>query len=133
MPGQEKYNKIVHGIIVGALESGCSRQGASGIARITSRTLYNWLERGRNGEGMYVDLLHDVEAAEAKVEEEMVQCVKIAAKRGEWRASQFWLERRRKKEWDPKHEHVPDNRPTVVNIAVTGPSTVAVDSEDAEE
>ena len=129
---KEKYTPIVHGIIVGALESGCSRLGASGIARITDRTLRNWLDRGREGEEPYYSLLIDVEAAEAGVEEDMVKHLKTAAKQGDWRASQFWLERRRRSEWDSKHEPVVDNKPTIVNVTVSGPSKVAIDSDSEE-
>jgi hypothetical protein len=127
-----KYNQDVHNKLVIALELGVSRTAACGLARIDVKTFRNWLDRGRAGEEKYLKLLHDVEHAEATVEQEMVHCVYKAAKRHDHRAATWWLERRNRKEWDPKHEQVSDNKPTVVNIAVSGPSKVTVDPEDTE-
>lgn len=132
MARPEKYNQDVHTKLVIALELGVSRKAACGLARIDVKTFRNWLDRGRAGEVKYLDLLHDVEEAEATVEREMVHSVYKAAKRHDYRAATWWLERRNKAEWDPKHEQVQDNKPTVVNIAVSGPSKVTVDPEDAE-
>lgn len=104
-----------HMSIVQALKLGLTRKAAANIAGVTDRTLRSWLEVGRTSndeDDVHSQFLADVESAEANVEQMLTASIIKAARGtedrfdkdgkliargrpGDYRAAQFWLERRR--------------------------------------
>jgi hypothetical protein len=88
--------------IVDAIANGNTRACAAGLAGCTDRAIYGWLAKGRNGDPAYVQFFQRVKEAEAKAEETMQGCLRMAALSGApgtWKAAETWLERRRRKSW----------------------------------
>lgn len=85
-----------------ALAAGVSRRAAANGAGVSLTAFKNWLAWGRDGEKPYVDFVARVEAAEAKAEREMVDCIFLAAKEGKHDAAKFWLTSRRASDYAAK-------------------------------
>jgi len=86
-----------------AIEMGNSRKVSAEYAGITERTLYNWLNKGRDaGEGKFFQFFQCFTRAEAECVVWHVANIKKQAK-DDWRASLEWLKRRRPKDWSEKH------------------------------
>lgn len=98
MPAPTKFTDANRKIILDKIEKGLSRESAAAAAKVTTRTIRNWLERGRKGELGFVQFLNDVELAEHKAEGVYVNYVLQAAKK-DWRAAAWWLARRFPQRW----------------------------------
>jgi len=110
-----KFTPEIHAAVVRALSKGITRQGAADICGITDRTLRLWCDKGRKGEEPYVQFAADVAKAEGEIEVDMTGVVITAAKDGDWRAAQLWLERRRAA-WRPQTRVEADHR--VANVTL---------------
>lgn len=85
----ETRRKIVEAVRAGA-HYGLAAQYA-GIAR---ETLQRWLQRGRQGDPLFVDLLHEIEQAEGMNAVVNLGLIRKAAMDGTWQAAAWMLERR---------------------------------------
>lgn len=116
MPRESKYTPAVHATIVRALEEGLSRRAAANIAGLTDRTLRTWMaSESEEFEKLQVDVL----TAEANVEKTITVALVDAAKAGDMRAAQFYLERR-VPEWRQKSE-----QNVTANVAATPAAAAA--------
>lgn len=89
--------------IVDAVAKGLPRDTAARLGRVTPRTLYDWLARGRAGEQPYLQFLQRVEEAEAEGEQELVVHIRTAASRN-WQAAAWLLNCRRPDAYVPARE-----------------------------
>lgn len=113
-----------HLAVCRAAKTGVTRKCAAFIGGVSDRTLRSWCERGREGEEPFATFLDDLERAEAEVEQALTGSIlKAAITNGDWRAAQFWLERR-VAEWRPVTKTDDEHAPTTVNITVSGPASV---------
>lgn len=78
--------------VLEALRIGCSRRVAAASAGISDDTLRRWASRSPM-------LQLEIEKAEAEATMAAVESVRRAAICGDWRASAWWLERRKPEEW----------------------------------
>lgn len=101
VPCNSSYTPEKHRVIVRALKDGVSRRAAAGYAGVTDATLRNWVKRGLNGEEPFDKFAADVAHAEASIEEDMTKSIVEAARAGDWRAGESYLEKR-VPEWRPK-------------------------------
>lgn len=96
------------------IRAGTTVRGACGVARVGKSTFYEWLKQGRAAkakheggeqlnehEALAKQLVDDLEVAEAEAEARHVKNIltKATAADGDWRASAWWLERRRPEDY----------------------------------
>jgi hypothetical protein len=86
---------------------GLSRRGAANAAGVSYSVLKKWIGRGRQGDvaenGVsYGDFVSQLEEAESVAEQEMVDCLFLAAKEGKHDAAKFWLSSRRAADYAAK-------------------------------
>jgi len=99
-----KFTPEVRAKIIQAIESGNTREAASGFAGIDDGTLYTWLRKGRAAKsGQYREFLKAVTRAESRAEVGFVNVVAKAAKGGDWKASQYWLSVRKHRAWSERY------------------------------
>ena len=96
-PGVQK--KIVHAVSTGNVE-----ETAAEYAGISPRTFYRWMQNGKTAEEGSPLWQFRQAILHARMEAEMrhLKIVELAAEGGDWRAAQFWLERRRNDKWGKK-------------------------------
>jgi hypothetical protein len=84
--------------LLGVIRAGATKRAACASAGITEDTLANWLRRYSDFSDLY---------ARAEAEAEVTHNVNIsrAARAGDWRASAWWLERRRPTDY-ARHDRV---------------------------
>jgi hypothetical protein len=99
-----------HDKIVAAIRAGSYAEVAARAANIAPSTYYLWLERGKNGEQPFLEFLEAVREAEAQAELEAVTVIRGAARAGDWRAAQSYLERRHPSRWGRGDRATPDWR-----------------------
>src|SRR5512143_589810 len=85
--------------IIDAVSKGNTRQNAAMAARISTACLMTWIRKGRAGEEPYSSFVNRLYEAEAEAEARHVSNIEIAAGKGAWQASAWWLERRRRFAW----------------------------------
>ncbi len=94
--------------VVEALERGHYRSTAVRLAKISERTLYNWLERGEKGEEPYAEFMQAIKEAEAVAEDNLLVAISTAQPgipgeggRGAdpWQSRAWVMERRWPKRW----------------------------------
>jgi hypothetical protein len=95
MARPSKYSPETVKKITDALMAGNTRGTSALYAGVCQDTLNNWLNR-------YSDFRQAVEKAEASAEVGHVLNIKLAATKGNWTASAWWLERRRHEDWGRK-------------------------------
>lgn len=78
-----------------AIKLGCTVQLAAGYANINVRTLYYWIQRGKEDQrGQYHDFFIRYKEAEAIGAVNNLACINSAAKNGDWRAAAWILQTR---------------------------------------
>lgn len=101
-----KLNKVREESILDNLRLGSSRRSAAELSGVSARTLQRWIKRGEEAESEeWERFAHEVYKAEAIAEEHAVYLILEAAKKGDWRAAAWWLERRHPSQWS-KRQHV---------------------------
>lgn len=89
-----KFNADRAKTIVACIRDGGWRAACARKAGISDRTLYSWLEAGRERtRGPFLQFLRDIEAAEAEAALDYQAAIKAAAPK-DWRAAAWWLEKR---------------------------------------
>jgi hypothetical protein len=94
-----KLTPEVQDIIIKAVLATLSLEVAAGYARVSRKTIYNWMTQGaEEEEGIYRDFKTAVEHAMAVAEIRDAAKVADAAER-DWRAAAWRLERRCRERW----------------------------------
>ena len=118
-----KLNKVREESILDNLRLGSSRRSAAELSGVSARTLQRWIKRGEEGESEeWERFAHKVYRAEAVAEGHAVDLILEAAKKGDWRAAAWWLERRHPNRWS-KSQHVAieaDNSPMEIVVRIGG-------------
>lgn len=87
---EEVQRKICEAVLLG-----CTYDIAASWAGISQRSVFEWLARGRDGNGdIYVRFYAAVKQAEANNAVRNLASIAQSAKDGDWRAAAFMLERR---------------------------------------
>ena len=95
MARKTKLNEHVIQKICTAISLGCTVQLAAGYAGITPRTLYYWIQRGKDDQrGQYHDFFTRYKESEAIGAVNNLACINSAAKGGDWRAAAWILQTR---------------------------------------
>lgn len=105
-----KLDDLTSKRICDALKGGLSRRAAAAVARVDDQTLCDWMKRGRTGEEPYSGFRVRVLEAEAAPEVEAVDCIMNAVRKGDWKAADTWLSKRRAIDWAAKAQAIPDER-----------------------
>lgn len=92
-----KYTPERADALLAAVKAGNTFKAACGHVGITETALAHWRRR-------YVDFADRLARAEADAEVLHVSLVTQAARNGDWRASAWWLERRRSGEWRERRD-----------------------------
>lgn len=111
MARPSKLDDLTAQRIVNAIKVGLPRTHAARAARISPATLFEWLARGRRGEGVYAEFLERVAEAEAYDVGELVGYMREHAKVSH-QACAWLLERRYPKQFALR-------RPEPQGVAVT--------------
>lgn len=112
MARKTKINENVIQKICTAIKLGCTVQLAAGYAGINVRTLYYWIQRGKEDrKGQYFNFFTRYKEAEAIGAVNNLACINSAAKDGDWRAAAWILQTRHgysqnSQPIDPIHETV---------------------------
>lgn len=77
--------------ILAALKAGNTRRAAAAYAGVHWETFYRWLE-----DATFSDAVYEAEAAPEVL---CASTIVNAARKGDWRAGNSWLEKRRRDEW----------------------------------
>ena len=92
--------------IVTAIAAGNSRDTAAAYAGVSSKTLFEWLKRGRESHsGVYYEFAKAIEKADADAEVVAVGVIRTAM-HDQWQAAAWWLERKRPNEWGKRDPEV---------------------------
>ena len=80
------------------LRMGYFVEDAARMAGVTKMTLYRWLEKGREDreqeiDSLYADFCDAMERSRAEAEGMFINSIQTAAKRGQWQAAAWWMER----------------------------------------
>ena len=95
MARKTKISETVVSKICTAIKLGCTVQLAAGYAGIHVRTLYFWLQRGKDDKtGKYRDFYTRYKESEAIGAVNNLACINSAAKGGDWRAAAWILQTR---------------------------------------
>lgn len=95
MGRKTKISESVVQKICTAIKLGCTVQLAAGYANINVRTLYYWIQRGKEDQrGEYHDFFIRYKEAESIGAVNNLACINSAAKNGDWRAAAWILQTR---------------------------------------
>ena len=92
---EENVNKIVDAILHGATYT-----DAAGSAGVGYDTFNNWMQAGAKAKkGELFEFFQKVRQAEGECALNFTRVIQTAAARGDWKAAEAWLKRRRRAEW----------------------------------
>lgn len=93
-------------LLLASIADGNYRETACRAAGIPKQTLYNWLKLAEQGNEAAKTFSDALEKAEAQAEQEMVGCVRQAAKAGPqfWAAGMTFLERKAPDRWGKRQD-----------------------------
>ena len=87
-------------IITDAILHGASYKDAAESAGVEYNTFNEWRKRGADAKsGKFKEFNEAVEVANAQCAVNMVRVIQSAAAKGDWKAAESWLKRRRRDEW----------------------------------
>lgn len=117
-----KYDQTTAEVLLKAVAAGLPNKTAAELAGIDERTLYNWKRRGKAGEEPFLQFLQSLRAHQARAVREAMQTINHAAKRGEWRAAAWWLERRHPDEYGSERKRIRELEKMLAEIIRTSPA-----------
>ena len=86
--------------IVDAILHGATYTDAAGAAGVDYDTFNNWMQMGaKSTSGRYFEFFHKIRQAEGECALNFTRVIQSAAARGDWKAAEAWLKRRRRAEW----------------------------------
>ena len=92
---EENVTKIVDAILHGATYT-----DAAGSAGVGYDTFNNWMQAGAKAKkGELFEFFQKVRQAEGECALNFTRVIQTAAARGDWKAAEAWLKRRRRAEW----------------------------------
>ena len=93
--------------IIVAIGAGNAEETAAEYAGIAPSTFFQWMKQGRTAPkgSPKAEFLEAVSRARVEAEVRHVTVIQQAVSAGDWRAAQFWLERRRNDRWG-KRENI---------------------------
>ena len=92
---EENVTKIIDAILHGATHT-----DAAGSAGIAYDTFNNWMMAGAKAKkGELFEFFQKVRQAEGECAVNFTRVIQSAAARGDWKAAEAWLKRRRRAEW----------------------------------
>ena len=105
------------------LHAGYFVEDAARMAGINKSTLYRWLDKGREDreqeiDSLYADFCNAMERARAEAEGMFINSIQTAAKRGQWQAAAWWLERSFDKWSKPSKLQISGDEEEPVNIKI---------------
>ena len=105
------------------LRMGFFVEDAARMAGIHKATLYRWLEKGREDRDneehtLYADFCDAMEKSRAEAEGMFINSIQTAAKRGQWQAAAWWLERSFDKWSKPSKVQLSGDDDEPVNIKI---------------
>ena len=92
MSRKTKRTPATEALLLEAFRFGCTRRAACAHAGIGHDTLYRWMQADP-------DFAHLCLCAENAAEADYTKILFNAAQKGDWRAAETWLKRRRKSDW----------------------------------
>ena len=109
------------------LRMGYFVEDAARMAGVSKSTLYRWLEKGKEDrdqeiESLHADFCNAMERSRAEAEGMFINSIQTAAKRGQWQAAAWWLERSFEK-WSKRHKlqvSGDDEEPINIKIKYSG-------------
>ncbi|RME86622.1 MAG: hypothetical protein D6785_03015 [Planctomycetota bacterium] len=103
MGRHSKLTPEIQEAIVKSIQNGCTYKEAVEKVGIGISTFFLWMEKGRKGKsGKYVEFMEAIKKAEAKAISFAVSCIFESARKGQWQAAAWWLERRFPEDWGKK-------------------------------
>ena len=105
------------------LRMGYFVENAARMAGINKSTLYRWLDKGKEDreqeiDSLYADFCNAMERARAEAEGMFINSIQTAAKRGQWQAAAWWLERSFDKWSKPSKLQISGDEEEPVNIKI---------------
>jgi hypothetical protein len=105
------------------LRMGYFVEDAARMAGINKSTLYRWLDKGKEDreqeiDSLYADFCNAMERARAEAEGMFINSIQTAAKRGQWQAAAWWLERSFDKWSKPSKLQISGDEEEPVNIKI---------------
>ena len=89
----------VQELLVQAMRAGAAKTSAAKFAGISHQTILNWQDRANQGEPEYVALFDELEKAEGAFVIRALAQIADAARKGQWTAAAWTLERRYPEEY----------------------------------
>ena len=87
------------------------------------------MDKGRNGKAKtYVEFLEAVSKASAECAINFTRVIQTAAAKGDWKAAETWLKRRRREDWGDAVDVTSDGKP--LNILIQKASEQSDESAD---
>ncbi len=117
-----KLNENTQDLICDAIKEGNTYENAAQLAGICEKTLYNWIQRGKDGEDGFLQFLQALKKANAKAEQKMVSVIVASAPRN-WQAAAWFLERRNPQHWGNKTEQKVEHSGTIQHVKFTFDTT----------
>jgi transposase len=95
-----KLTPEVSAVIVENVLHGATYKDASEAAGISYDTFNEWMKAGREAtKGKLFEFSEAIEAANAQCAVNFTRVIQSAAAKGDWKAAETWLKRRRRSEW----------------------------------
>ena len=95
-----KLTKEVSAAICESVKIGATYEDAAGAAGIAYSTYNEWVQRGKaEKRGVYAEFVEALDIANAECGRNMAHVIQQAAAKGDWKAAESWLRRRRRADW----------------------------------
>ena len=119
MGRRTKLNKDVCDKICVELREGCSLEGAAEAAGISSSAFFNWMKRGsKSKSGIYVEFVEAIKKADAEGQTSLIKEVRTAARKGQWQAAAWLLERKWPNLWGKQEKRLIEHSGELKTVSI---------------